>query len=122
MLAPDARGIRVALVGIGNCASSLVQGLSHYGPGDNEAIGLMHYELGGYRPADIRVVAAWDIDRRKVGEVWNKVNHMRANPKNRDALAGIDLTLFALLTGCRRDEGATLTWDRVNIDEHDPSN
>ena len=67
MLAPDARGIRVALVGIGNCASSLVQGLSHYGPGGNEAIGLMHYELGGYRPADIRVVAAWDIDRRKVG-------------------------------------------------------
>ncbi len=62
------------------------------------------------------------IDRRKVGEVWNKLNDMRANPKNRDALAGIDLTLFALLTGCRRDEGATLQWSNVNIDDHDPSN
>jgi integrase len=62
------------------------------------------------------------IDRRKVGEVWNALQAARENPKNRDALAGIDLTIFALLTGCRRDEGATLTWDRVNIDDHDPSN
>jgi integrase len=62
------------------------------------------------------------IDRRKVGEVWNALQAARVNPKNRDALAGIDLTIFALLTGCRRDEGATLTWDRVNLDDHDPSN
>lgn len=62
------------------------------------------------------------VDRRKVGEVWNALQAARENPKNRDALAGIDLTIFALLTGCRRDEGATLTWDRVNIDDHDPSN
>jgi len=62
------------------------------------------------------------IDRRKVGEVWNALQAARENPKNRDALAGIDLSIFALLTGCRRDEGATLTWDRVNIDDHDPSN
>jgi integrase len=62
------------------------------------------------------------IDRRKVGEVWNALQAARENPKNRDALAGIDLTIFALLTGCRRDEGATLTWDRVNVDDHDPSN
>lgn len=62
------------------------------------------------------------IDRRKIGEVWNTLQEARENPKNRDALSGIDLTIFALLTGCRRDEGATLTWDRVNIDDHDPSN
>lgn len=62
------------------------------------------------------------IDRRKVGEVWNALYAARKNPKNRDALAGIDLTIFALLTGCRRDEGASLTWDRINIDDHDPSN
>ncbi|MBO9712185.1 integrase family protein [Sphingomonas sp.] len=62
------------------------------------------------------------IDRRKIGEVWNKLHEARANPKNRDALAGIDLTLFLLLTGARRDEGATLTWEKVNIDDHDPSN
>jgi len=59
--------IRVAVVGIGNCASSLVQGLEHYREGTNDVVGLMHWDVGGYRPSDIKVVAAWDIDRRKVG-------------------------------------------------------
>jgi myo-inositol-1-phosphate synthase len=63
-----ARPINVAIVGVGNCASSLVQGLAHYREGANEHVGLMHWELGGYRPSDIRVVAAWDVDQRKVGK------------------------------------------------------
>jgi myo-inositol-1-phosphate synthase len=67
MLSPHPRGINIAIVGVGNCASSLVQGLEHYRAGANDTIGLMHYDLGGYRPSDIRVVAAWDIDPRKVG-------------------------------------------------------
>jgi myo-inositol-1-phosphate synthase len=67
MLSPDRRGINVAIAGIGNCASSLVQGLSHYRAGANETIGLMHHELDGYQPSDIRVVAAWDVDQRKIG-------------------------------------------------------
>ena len=54
--------IRIAVVGIGNCASSLVQGLAHYREGTNDVIGLMHWDLGGYRPSDIKVVAAWDVD------------------------------------------------------------
>jgi myo-inositol-1-phosphate synthase len=67
-IAPLGRPINVALVGIGNCASSLVQGVAHYqNGGANEQIGLMHWDLGGYRPSDIRLVAAWDVDRRKVG-------------------------------------------------------
>ena len=68
MLAPAANPINLAIVGTGNCASSLVQGLAHYGEGLNEPIGLTRYEMGRYRPHDIRVVAAWDIDRRKVGQ------------------------------------------------------
>lgn len=60
--------INIALVGVGNCASSLVQGLSHYRDGANDTIGLMHWDLGGYRPSDIHVVAAWDVDARKVGQ------------------------------------------------------
>ena len=60
--------INIAIIGIGNCASSLVQGLSYYRNGANDTIGLMHHDLGGYRASDIRVVAAWDIDRRKVGK------------------------------------------------------
>ena len=59
--------IRIAIVGIGNCASSLVQGLEYYREGTNDTVGLMHYEMGGYRPSDIAVVAAWDVDSRKVG-------------------------------------------------------
>jgi myo-inositol-1-phosphate synthase len=65
---PSAREIRLAIVGVGNCASSLVQGIAHYqNGGANEQIGLLHWDLGGYRPKDIEVVAAWDVDRRKVG-------------------------------------------------------
>ena len=67
MHSPVSRGINVAVVGIGNCASSLIQGLEHYRLGANDGVGLMHYELGGYRPGDIRLVAAWDVDARKVG-------------------------------------------------------
>jgi myo-inositol-1-phosphate synthase len=67
MLAPTSRPINVALVGIGNCASSFVQGIEHYRRGTNDLTGLLHHEIGGYRPGDIRVVAAWDVDRRKVG-------------------------------------------------------
>jgi len=61
--------IKIAVVGIGNCASSLIQGVEYYrDKEDEEQIGLMHYDLGGYRPQDIDVVAAFDIDKRKVGK------------------------------------------------------
>jgi len=60
--------VRVAIAGVGNCASSLVQGIAHYANGGaNDPVGLMHWDLGGYRPKDLRVVAAWDVDTRKVG-------------------------------------------------------
>jgi myo-inositol-1-phosphate synthase len=63
------RKIRIAIVGVGNCASSLVQGINFYdGSSPNGTrVGLMHRQIGGYRPNDIEVVAAFDIDRRKVG-------------------------------------------------------
>lgn len=65
---PKSTDINVAIVGVGNCASSLVQGIAHYqNGGANDQIGLSHWDLGGYRPKDIRLVAAWDVDRRKVG-------------------------------------------------------
>ena len=61
--------IKVAIVGVGNCVSSLIQGIHYYEDKDPEdAIGLMHWEIGGYRPHDIQVVAAFDIDTRKVGK------------------------------------------------------
>ena len=61
--------IKIAVVGIGNCSSSLIQGIEYYRHKEGEEqIGLMHYDLGGYRPQDIDVVAAFDIDKRKVGK------------------------------------------------------
>ncbi len=60
--------IKIAIVGIGNCASSLIQGIHFYqGKNPQDAIGLMHWEIGGYQPGDVEVVAAFDIDERKVG-------------------------------------------------------
>jgi len=60
--------IKIAIVGVGNCASSLIQGINHYRNSDSsDAIGLLHWEIGGYRPWEIEVAAAFDIDRRKVG-------------------------------------------------------
>lgn len=65
--------IRIAIAGIGNCASSLIQGIEYYKslngekPSEDQT-GLMHFDLGGYLPGDIEVVAAFDIDIRKANK------------------------------------------------------
>jgi len=60
--------INIAIAGIGNCASALLQGIQFYNNKTaDDAIGLMHWNLGGYTPNAIKVVAAFDIDQRKVG-------------------------------------------------------
>ena len=61
------KAIRVAVCGVGNCASALIQGIEYYRHNPSQRDGLMHQNLGGYRLEDIRMVAAFDIDRRKVG-------------------------------------------------------
>ena len=59
--------IRVALVGVGNCASSLVQGVSYYADPARGNVGLIHDYIGDYGPADLEFVLAFDTDARKVG-------------------------------------------------------
>src|SRR3954463_16410472 len=61
--------IRVAIIGVGNCASSLVQGVEFYRDAnpDDFIPGLMNVDLGGYHPRDIEFTAAFDINRPKVG-------------------------------------------------------
>ena len=61
--------IRVAIVGVGNCANSLVQGVTYYKDAavDQEIPGLMHAVIGGYHISDIEFVAAYDVDAKKVG-------------------------------------------------------
>jgi myo-inositol-1-phosphate synthase len=84
--------IRVAIIGVGNCASSLVQGRYYYEKAspDDFVPGLMHVELGGYHIRDVEFVAAFDVDKNKVGKdlseaiytppnntfVFHKVPHM----------------------------------------------
>ncbi len=74
--------VRIAIVGVGNCASSLVQGLTYYRDADPEdsVPGLMHVEMGGYHVADVEVVAAFDVDANKVGKdvaeaIWTEPNN-----------------------------------------------
>jgi myo-inositol-1-phosphate synthase len=70
-----AKEIRLAIAGVGNCASSLIQGLFYYKnikSNDQLVPGLMHNVLGGYRISNIRPVAAFDVDSRKVGKDLSK--------------------------------------------------
>ena len=88
-----AKSIKIAIVGIGNCASSLVQGLTYYKnvKSSESIVGLMHPVLGGYAIGDISVVAAFDVNKTKVGKdlseaIFAKPNNTKkfANvPKNR---------------------------------------
>jgi myo-inositol-1-phosphate synthase len=65
--------IRIALIGVGNCASSLIQGIHYYrSTTAGDATGLMNWDIGGYLPGDIDVVAAFDVDERKVGKDLSK--------------------------------------------------
>ncbi|MBI4550026.1 MAG: inositol-3-phosphate synthase [Candidatus Omnitrophica bacterium] len=64
--------IKIAIAGVGNCCASLIDGIEYYSHNgklkSEEHLGLMHYGIGGYNPGDIEVVAAFDIDKRKVGQ------------------------------------------------------
>src|SRR2546421_4328670 len=66
----SSKKVRVAIIGVGNCASSLVQGIHYYREAKPEAFvpGLMHVNLGGYHISDIEFSAAFDIDQNKVGK------------------------------------------------------
>src|SRR4051812_32010488 len=74
--------VRVAIVGVGNCANSLIQGITYYADADpaEEVPGLMHVDLGGYHVRDVEIVAAFDIDAEKVGKdvsqaMWSGQNN-----------------------------------------------
>jgi len=78
---PIREPIRVALVGVGNCASSLVQGVEYYRdvPDDDTVPGLMHTRFGGYHVRDIEFVAAFDVDSAKVGLDLSRAIHASEN-------------------------------------------
>ncbi|MDQ4126153.1 MAG: inositol-3-phosphate synthase, partial [Actinomycetota bacterium] len=86
--------VRVAIIGVGNCASAFVQGVHHYKDADPDqpVPGLMHVDLGGYHVRDIEFTAAFDVDADKVGKdlgeaIWaGQNNTMRFTDKVPDTL------------------------------------
>jgi myo-inositol-1-phosphate synthase len=95
------RKVRVGIVGVGNCASSFVQGLSHYekAPANEPPPGLMHVELGGYHVADVEVVSAFDVHAGKVGRALGEAIFVKPNNTFRFAAPG---------NGVRVQRGPTL--------------
>ncbi len=82
--------IRLAIAGVGNCASSLVQGITYYRDAEPDDVvpGLMHVELGGYHVRDLVPVAAFDVDQAKVGTDLGKAIHAGLNNTVRFAEVG----------------------------------
>ncbi len=96
------RKIRVAIIGVGNCASSLVQGVHYYRnakPGD-KIPGIMHVDLGGYHLSDLEFVAAFDVDKNKVGK--DLADAIYAKPNNTYRFADVPKT------GVKVSRGMTL--------------
>ncbi len=79
------RKIKVAIIGAGNCAKSLLEGIAHYTANPDDTTGLMHPVLGGYRPSDITFVAAFDVDSRKVGRPLHEA--VQAEPNHTEKIA-----------------------------------
>ena len=112
--------IRVAVAGVGNCASSLLQGIAHYrrrlqDDGVRETLGLMHYDLGGYLPGDLEFVAAFDVDRRKVGRPLEEAIFARPNCTKvfcrEVGRTGTEVQMGPILDGCS-DHLASYAEDR----------
>ena len=91
--------VRLAIVGVGNCASSLVQGLEHYRDADPEdrVTGLMHVQLGPYHVSDVEVVAAFDVDAKKVGK--DLAEAIVSEPNNTIRFADVPPTGIAVRRG-----------------------
>ncbi len=95
--------VRVAIIGVGNCASSLVQGVEYYKQAkDSDTVpGLMHVNLGGYHIRDIKFVAAIDIDRNKVGK--DLAEAIFAPPNNTVKFADVPKTGVKVARGMTHD-------------------
>ncbi len=87
-LGSAARKVRVGIVGVGNCASSLVQGLSYYreANGNEPVPGLMNVELGGYHVSDVEISSAFDVNASKVGRDVSEAIFAKPNNTQRFAL------------------------------------
>jgi len=79
--------IRVAVAGVGNCASALVQGIEYYKNHPDEKVGILFENIGGYQVTDVEIVAAFDVDERKVGQDLSEA--IFAPPNNTEKLCDV---------------------------------
>src|SRR5216683_7618496 len=95
--------VRVALVGVGNCANSLLQGVEYYkdAPDDQFVPGLMHVNLGGYHVSDVEFTAAFDVVKGKVGKDLSEA--MWAHPNNTIKFADVPKTGVTVSRGMTLD-------------------
>jgi myo-inositol-1-phosphate synthase len=114
--------IKVALVGVGNCASAFVQGLQYYGKLERaeDCVGLRNPRLGGLAPKDIQVVAAFDVDDRKVGK--DLAEAIFARPNNAPKVTNVPLTNITVHKGPLLDGLGTYTKNIVQVSNMPDSN
>src|SRR6201997_5341156 len=95
--------VRVAIIGVGNCANSLLQGVQYYkNAADDQFVpGLMHVDLGGYHISDIEFVAAFDVVKGKVGLALAEA--MWAHPNNTIKFADVPKTGVTVSRGMTHD-------------------
>lgn len=110
--------IKVAIVGVGNCASSLVQGIEYYknAKGDDFVPGVMHVNFGGYRIADIEIVAAFDVNSNKVGK--DVAEAIYVAPNNTAIFAQVPKTGVKVSRGPRLDGVNKYTAELVPVNDN----
>jgi myo-inositol-1-phosphate synthase len=115
----EAKKIKIAIVGIGNCASSLVQGLTYYknAKKSDTIVGLMHPVLGGYSIGDIQVVAAFDVNATKVGK--DLAEAIFAKPNNTAVFAKVKNTGIVVQNAKVYDGIGEYLEDVVNVSKKD---
>jgi myo-inositol-1-phosphate synthase len=113
------RKVRIGIVGIGNCASSLVQGLSYYREAkSNEPVpGLMNVNVGGYHVRDIEVAAAFDVNARKVGK--DVATALWESPNNTHRFADVAPTGVIVLRGRTLDGIGQYLRDDIEISDEE---
>ncbi|MHA1298360.1 MAG: inositol-3-phosphate synthase [Candidatus Helarchaeota archaeon] len=110
--------IKVALAGVGNCASALVQGIEYYKNTDNANLGLIHHTFGGYFPADIELVAAFDVSAEKVGRDLSEA--IFAQPNNTMKIRNIAQLGIKVLKGELHDGITENLKEIIRISDAEP--
>ena len=115
--------INVAIIGVGNCAKSLVEGVAFYSKNNKDKVGLMHPLIGKYHPSNINFVAAFDVDKRKVGKKLHEAINSDPNktmkitdPLEYDVIVQRGPTYDSIIPEMRKHFIRILPGDKVSVE------